>query len=483
LAVGLASDEAVGWRSLGVLFLVGGSLSVAAIPLVSYKGSHASAVAAIGLIALTTGLTLCWQAGSLPGRLMSPALGFGTLLITLVVMASGQPDGRYSLFYVWVGLQAFYFLTPRVATLHMVLVGSGYAVALIVLHGGVDQWLLLFGTAVTTGLLIGALRARIRRLSAQARTDVLTGLANRRGFDEQIELALEAARRDRQRLSLVVIDVDRLKAVNDRHGHLEGDAVLCRFAQLCLEQVEPAVARLGGDEFAIVALDHDQRAAIALAYRIHQAVRSDPELSRNEVPISTGIATFPAHADSPRSLSQAADRALYHAKHRGRDQVVAYGPRIEDGPTEDALLPPERSSHLDAVILLCEALDLRDISTSAHSQTVARYAVMIAEELGLDEQRTERIRLAGMVHDLGKIGVPDHILLKPGSLTPSEWQQMQRHPEIGAQILDSATWPTWPVGCSRITSGLMEPAIPSGSAATWSRSKRASSRSPTRTRP
>ena len=102
-------------------------------------------------------------------------------------------------------------------------------------------------------------------------------------------------------------------------------------------------------------------------------------------------------------------------------------------------MSPERSSHLDAVILLSETLDLRDISTSAHSQTVARYAATIAEELGLDAERKERVRLAGMVHDLGKIGVPDHVLLKPGSLTAGEWQQMQRHPEIGAQILDSAS--------------------------------------------
>jgi HD-GYP domain-containing protein (c-di-GMP phosphodiesterase class II) len=91
------------------------------------------------------------------------------------------------------------------------------------------------------------------------------------------------------------------------------------------------------------------------------------------------------------------------------------------------------------VILLSETLDLRDVSTSAHSQTVARYAGMIAEQLGLDAERKERIRLAGMVHDLGKIGIPDHVLLKPGSLSPEEWQQMRRHPEIGAHILQSAS--------------------------------------------
>jgi diguanylate cyclase (GGDEF)-like protein len=439
LAVELASDETVGWRSLGALFLAGGTLSSVAIPLVSAKDSHPVAVAVIGLIAITTGITLCRCGASLSPRLMSPALGFGTLLITLDVMASGQPDGRYSLFYVLVAFQAFYFLTPRVATSHMVLVASGYASALIVLHGGADQWLLLLGTVITTGWLIGALSARIKRLSTQARTDVLTGLVNRRGFDEHIELALESARRGNKRLSLVLIDLDHLKAINDRHGHLEGDAVLCRFAHLCTETVGAEVTRLGGDEFAIIARDHDQSAATALAYHILQAVRSDPALARHEATISIGIATFPAHADSSRSLSQAADRAVYHAKRGGRDQVVAYGPKIADSPTDDPRMSPERSSHLEAVILLSETLDLRDISTSAHSQTVARYAATIAEELGLDAERKERIRLAGMVHDLGKIGVPDHVLLKPGSLTPGEWQQMQRHPELGAQILDSAS--------------------------------------------
>jgi diguanylate cyclase (GGDEF)-like protein len=437
LAVGLASDEAVSWYSLGALFLAGGFLTVAAIPLSPASGSHPVLVALIGLIAVLTGGTLWSRAAVLPGRFMSPALGFGTLLITLVVIASGQPDGRYSLAYVWVIFQAFYFLPPRVATWHLLSVVSGYAVALIMLDGGPDQWVLLCGTLVTTGWLIGALRARVERFARLARTDGLTGSANRRGFDEDLELALANARRDQARLSLVLIDLDHLKAVNDRYGHLEGDAMLCRFAELCAETVDPAVARLGGDEFAIIVSDSTPRAAAALAQRIHTAVRSDPELAGHAVTISIGIATFPAHADSPRSLLLGADRALYHAKQSGRDQIVSYGPRVEDDPTVDQHLR-QSSRHLDAVILLSETLDLRDVSTSAHSQTVARYSAMIARELGLDADRTERIRLAGMVHDLGKIGVPDHVLFKPGSLTPQEWQQMQRHPELGAHILQSA---------------------------------------------
>ena len=343
--VELASDAAVGWRSLGALFLTGGVLAVAAIPLAATSGYRAVAVSVVGLIAIITGVTLCWRGADLPVRPMSPMLGFGTLLITLVVIASGQPDGRYSLFYVWVALQAFYFLAPRIAMLHMVSVAAQYALALILLHGGADQWLLVLGTVVTTGWLIGALRARIERLSTQARTDILTGLANRRGFDENIELALESARHSDKVLSLVAIDLDRFKAVNDRHGHLAGDAILHRFGQLCAETVDLAVARLGGDEFAIIASGLDQHAAAELAHRIHRAVQGDPELTQHDVTISIGIATFPVHADSSRSLSRAADRALYHAKELGSDQIVAYGPGVEQQPQgrrADATRPIKR---------------------------------------------------------------------------------------------------------------------------------------------
>jgi diguanylate cyclase (GGDEF)-like protein len=439
--VELASDEAVGWRSLGALFLTGGFLAVAAIPLAATGGYRAVAVGVLGVIAMITGVTLCWRGAELPARPMSPMLGFGTLLITLVVTASGQPDGRYSLFYVWVALQAFYFLSPRSATLHMVSVAAQYAVALILLQGGADQWFLVLGTVLTTGWLIGALRARIERLSTQARTDVLTGLANRRGFDEDIELAVQSARHRQKVLSLVAIDLDRFKAVNDRHGHLAGDAVLHRFAQLCADTVDLAVARLGGDEFAIIASGCDQRVAAELAHRIHQAVRGDPELTQHDVTISIGIATFPAHADSSRSLSRAADRALYHAKDLGSDQIVAYGPGVEQGRREDAARQPDGSRDVNPLVVLSEALALRDMSTRTHCQTVARYAKMIADQLGLDAARTKQIHLAGVVHDLSKIGLPDHVLLKPGSLTAAEWHQVKRHPEIGAQILESAGFP------------------------------------------
>ncbi len=399
LTVGLSSDEVVSWRSLGALFLAGGFLTEVAIPLAPASGSHLVLVALIGADRGVDRCNVVVESG-VAARAVH-VLGVG---VRNAVDHSGGDRQRST-------------GRPLQPVLHVgdisgVLLSSPSRgeVALGVGRFGVrncarscctataDQWVLVFGTLVTTAWLIGVLRARVERFARLARTDGLTGLANRRGFDEDIELALEDARHERARLSLVLIDLDRLKAVNDRHGHLEGDAVLCRFAQLCAETVDPAVARLGGDEFAIIASDTDPRAAAALAHRIHTAVRSDPALAGHAVTISIGIATFPGHADSSRSLLHAADRALYRAKQSGRDQVVSYGPLVENDPTLDKHMR-ESSSHLDAVILLSETLDLRDVSTSAHSQTVARYAAMIAERTrfgcrthGADPPRRDRPR-------------------------------------------------------------------------------------------
>jgi diguanylate cyclase (GGDEF)-like protein len=438
IAVELASDHVVRWRSLGALFVIGGLLSLSAIPLTTTAGVRALVVALLGTVAVLTGLSLWACAGSLPTRFMSSALGLGTLLITLAIVASGQPDGRYSLLYVWVTLEACYFLTPPRAARHLLLVAAGYGIALVILGGSGDQWVLVLGTAATGGWLVGALRARIDRLSAEARRDVLTGLSNRRGFDEDIGRELELARHRQQRLSLIAIDFDGFKDINDQRGHQAGDAALRQLSAVLQDTVDLPLARLGGDEFAVIARDHDQAAASALAGRVNRAVRLDRELARLDATVSVGIAIFPAHGDCTETLAHAADRALYRAKENGGDTIVIYGPQIAGEHARPGSDAGGSSGHLKAVILLSEALDLRDVWTSAHSQTVARYAHLIARELDLDPYHAERIRLAGIVHDLGKVGVPDQVLLKPGPLTPDEWLQMQRHPEIGAQILASA---------------------------------------------
>src|SRR5437588_9008478 len=148
-----------------------------------------------------------------------------------------------------------------------------------------------------------------------------------------------------------------------------------------------------------------------------------------------GVASYPVHGASVDALLRAADEALYAAKALGRDRSVIHSAEVGAILTGN---PPNRGgdhAQLATVLSLAEALDVRDTGTSRHSQTVGRYSEMMARSLGLGREHVERVRLAGVLHDIGKIGVPDAILSKPGPLTDEEYAQMRKHPEIGARIL------------------------------------------------
>jgi putative nucleotidyltransferase with HDIG domain len=162
-------------------------------------------------------------------------------------------------------------------------------------------------------------------------------------------------------------------------------------------------------------------------------------LADGELPtVSFGVASFPTHAADAEALMHAADQALYAAKAMGRDRSVIYNPEVLASVLGGNLDPVAGNEHLSAVLVLAETLDLRDSGTSSHSQTVGRLAALIAKALGFDDARVERIRLAGILHDIGKIGIPDWILHKPGKLDESEWVEVKKHPEMGARIAASA---------------------------------------------
>jgi putative nucleotidyltransferase with HDIG domain len=152
------------------------------------------------------------------------------------------------------------------------------------------------------------------------------------------------------------------------------------------------------------------------------------------VRFSFGVATAPGHGTDGVDLLLAADRATTAAKDLGGDRTVIYSDEVArtlaqmGGPAGGEL-------QLATVIALAEALDIRDTGTGQHSQTVGRYAELMARELGFDEERVERLRLAGVLHDIGKIGISDSVLSKPGPLDADEWKEMYTHPEIGARLL------------------------------------------------
>ena len=283
-------------------------------------------------------------------------------------------------------------------------------------------------------------RGRIVRLRSRiadaTRTDSLTGLLNRRALEEMLDMELERATRAGRPLSVIVGDLDSFAAVNEREGHAAGDAALQLVASDCLKwkrRIDQA-ARIGGEEFALLLPETDERGAFIVAERLRRATHRTFADAAVNVTISFGVATSPMHGSDAVGLLRAADRAVAAAKELGSDRTVIYSDEVartlaQPGAHADGQL------QLATVIALAEALDIRDTGTGQHSHTVGRYAELMARELGFPEEHVERVRLAGVLHDIGKIGISDRVLSKPGPLDADEWQEMYTHPEIAARLL------------------------------------------------
>jgi diguanylate cyclase (GGDEF)-like protein len=283
-------------------------------------------------------------------------------------------------------------------------------------------------------------RRQITRLAARltdaTRTDPLTGLLNRRAFEQLLASELERSRRTDRPLSVLVGDLDGLALVNARSGHPAGDKVLelvARDMQKWKRRIDTA-GRIGGEEFALLLPETDERGAFLVAERLRRAAHRTFGEEPLRVSISFGVASYPEHGDRLDVLLSAASRAMGAAKELGKDRSVIYSAEVArvlasvDG-AESAEM------QLATVVGLAEALDIRDTGSTGHSKTVGRYAEMMAIELGLPGERVERVRLAGVLHDVGKIGVSDGVITKPGPLDADEWREMRTHPEIAARLL------------------------------------------------
>ena len=291
--------------------------------------------------------------------------------------------------------------------------------------------LALAGVAVLQHGRIRALRARV---ADAARSDPATGLLNRRSFDELVELELERSHRTGRPLSILLGDLDGLAALNELAGQAAGDAaleLLARDLGKWKRRIDRA-ARVGGDEFALLLPETDERGAYILAERLRRATHRRFGDAPVPLTISFGVASHPDHGADAASLMRSAERAMLAAKELGRDRTVIYSAEAV------RLLGAEGAPfdlQLATVIALAEALDIRDTGTAKHSHLVGRYAELMAIELELEPAHVERVQLAGVLHDIGKIGISDAVLSKPGPLSADEWIEMKTHPEIAARLL------------------------------------------------
>jgi putative nucleotidyltransferase with HDIG domain len=198
-----------------------------------------------------------------------------------------------------------------------------------------------------------------------------------------------------------------------------------------------SVARTGGEEFTIVLPETDEHQAYVVAERLRTEVEERFAVGQAPLTMSFGIATFPDHGRSAEALLEAADQALYSAKALGRNRSVIFNREVASAFAPQRARGVAGEIQLATLLSLAEALDLRDTGTACHSRMVGRYCALIAAELSLPPERVKRIETAGMLHDIGKIGIPDSILGKPGRLTKAEREEIRTHPEIGAQILSA----------------------------------------------
>jgi diguanylate cyclase (GGDEF)-like protein/putative nucleotidyltransferase with HDIG domain len=285
--------------------------------------------------------------------------------------------------------------------------------------------------------------ATLAEAEQRAASDPLTALANHRAFHERLRDEVQRARRHRRPLALALIDLDHFKDVNDRHGHQVGDEVLREVAARLVRRSRPEdlVARIGGEEFAWLLPESDALDAWKAAERAREAIAGEPFPEGISCTVSIGIAEL-SQATDAGDLVRLADGALYWAKGNGRNVSFCYSPEVVEAlSAEERAQGLERAQALNAIRALARAVDARDPSTRRHSERVADLAVRIAARMGWSAERQALLREAALVHDVGKIGVPDAVLFKASRLTEAEVAHIREHSTLGAQIVADVLTP------------------------------------------
>jgi diguanylate cyclase (GGDEF)-like protein len=250
-------------------------------------------------------------------------------------------------------------------------------------------------------------------LSRVSRADPLTGCLNRRGFEERFDAELSRASRTGRPLGLVMLDLDHFKEINDTRGHAAGDDVLRWAVEVMSEVVRPmdVVGRIGGDEFAIAVPGAGPDDSSAVAKRLQAALA-------DRAPVSLGFACFPSDGADREELQRAADLGLYAGKR--------------ERPTRTLKMT---SKELSWATTLARAVDERMAVQHEHSWKVAEYCVSIAEQLGWSEHELELLQMAAILHDVGKVSIPDYILRKRDPLTEKDWEAIRMNPVRGAEMV------------------------------------------------
>src|SRR5579862_1351456 len=313
-----------------------------------------------------------------------------------------------------------------------------------------------------------------QKLQQQSITDGLTGIKTRRFFWEALSAEWKRASRSGRPFSVVLIDLDKFKEVNDSMGHFEGDLVLARVGRLLEQKSRQSnvVARYGGDEFIVLMPETGIDQAQILAERLRLWLSTDPMLQEHLITGSFGVASFPVHGFTAEEIIRIADAGMYVSKHAGGDRVSTSD---ESADSESGALPrqlisgyiegflhrqhtgPEHLEELlatlrkliqesqdedgsievlrEAIAALSRAAESRELNGAGHGEMVARYSDLIARALGLSAEEVDDLAYAARVHDVGKIFISERILDKAGPLSDEEFTLVKAHAQVGGEIV------------------------------------------------
>jgi diguanylate cyclase (GGDEF)-like protein len=343
-------------------------------------------------------------------------------------------------------------LSMRPARVLLLVLGAAIAGMLVVVPTGghllfpISQATVLAAALVTLSMTLALRKQRAHEaaeLIDTATVDALTRVASHRVFQDRLAHECERAYRFGDTFMLAMLDLDNFHQVNNRHGHRMGDRILLDLARRFKTQLREIdlIARFGGDRFAMILPHTFETGGMEVAERLRQNIAGwafvDQQGGEIRMTVSLGLCSYPADGVSAPDLVDVAHKALAFAKAMGGNQVQLFRDLPVKEPADNVVSLPHYGRGT-IVRSLAAAVDVRDGYTHEHSRLVSELSAAVARKIGLGATEVARISMGAMLHDVGKIGVPDAILTKEGGLSAEEWECIRQHPVLGKQIMEQA---------------------------------------------